>query len=66
MPQAEDSDALDEDDLGLIEDPLADNNQLENDIQDNEEDFGAAENIVCDILGDESDSPKNQDVVRSA
>jgi hypothetical protein len=31
-PQAEDSDALEEDDLGLIEDPLADKNHLDDNI----------------------------------
>lgn len=64
--QAEDSNASDEEDLGLIEDPLADHNHSDDDIQDAEEDYGAAENIVSDILGDESDSPKAQAAGRAA
>jgi hypothetical protein len=63
---AEESDGDDEEDLGLVEDPLADGIYLE-DQQDNEEDYqGAAENIVCDILGDETDSPKGNGASRSA
>lgn len=63
---AEDSDAFDEEDLGLVEDPLAENN-YEDDLPENEEDYqGAAENIVCDILGDESDSPKGDTGERTA